>query len=72
MLGSRRRKGAVEEGGRENKLANSASSFSRMKPYSISSRALKTSAGIMVFLLAERVLSFALESLLVKLIMFDT
>lgn len=41
-------------------LANSASTRSRMKPYSISSRALKTSAGMMVFLLALRVNSFAL------------
>ncbi len=41
-------------------LANSASSLSRMKPNSISSRALKTSAGMIVFLLDATVDSFAL------------
>jgi hypothetical protein len=41
-------------------LAKSASRRSRMKPKSISSRALKTSAGLIVFLPAERVNSLAL------------
>lgn len=41
-------------------LVNSASSFARMKPNSVSSIALNTSAGMIVFLPAERVFSFAL------------
>lgn len=46
--------------GWNNVLANSASTRSRMKPNSISSRALNTSAGMIVFLFALRVNSFAL------------
>lgn len=41
-------------------LANSASTRSRMKPYSMSSNALKTSAGMIVFLLWRAVTSLAL------------
>lgn len=41
-------------------LANSASTRSRMKPNSISSNALKTSAGITVFLFCSVVTSLAL------------
>lgn len=48
------------EGDRGDGLANSASTRSTMKPYSVSSRALKTSAGMMVFLLALVVNSLAL------------
>lgn len=43
-----------------NVLANSASNLSRMNPYSISSRALNTSAGMMVFFPDDTVCSFAL------------
>lgn len=48
-------------GGRLNRLANSSSNLSFMKPYSMSSRALKTSGGMIVFLLEARVFSFALQ-----------
>lgn len=41
-------------------LANSASTRSRIKPYSMSSSARNTSAGMMVFLLCSAVTSLAL------------